>query len=46
MHGRYTGTELEERHGIVWEVASPVTVELGEGVGKLYSRKLIGHGIR
>lgn len=46
MHGRYTSTELEERHGIVWEVASPVTVELGEGVGKSYSRKLIGHGIR
>lgn len=42
MNGRHTGAELEERRGLVWEVALPVTVELGEDMGKSHSSKLIG----
>lgn len=38
VNGRYTGAELEERHGIVWDIALPVTVELGEGMGNLTDR--------
>lgn len=46
VNGRHTGAELEERRGLVWEVALPVTVELGEDMGKSHSSKLIGRVTR